>query len=76
VWYGHPNGAHSFDTVYLPLNYSGNPGVTGVSHRGILAGRRVLVENARPRRGAVWVQQLGGAGLESRRNHGSRTEGL
>ena len=26
--------ARFFDTAYLPLSYTGNPGVYGVSHRG------------------------------------------
>ena len=30
----HRGGAHPFDTGQLPLSYSGDPGVNGVSHRG------------------------------------------
>ena len=35
--YGAPLHAHPFDTGCLPLSYSGSPGVSGVSHRGVCA---------------------------------------
>ena len=38
VWEGSANGfpiaTYPFDTGCLPLSYSGDPGVNGVSHRG------------------------------------------
>ena len=36
-----------FDTVCLPLSYSGNPGVNGVSHRGVHGKRLPAVGVAR-----------------------------